>query len=283
MSTRFGSVLGNEPLQFTGTGFSASAATTVKIDNRDCVVSAKSTTSISCTTSNKPYKKDVPTLVIQIEGKGYVATKGKVFRYVSKWSSDQTWGYDISPQEGDMVNIPKGMHLLVDVDSTPILSAVNVEGSLIFPPDSDPNHLRTFDAHIILVKGGYMEIGTEEFRYTSKLTITMHSKKYSPRIPIFGNKCIGVHYGTLEMHGVERLVTWTDLKTTAEAGATSITLNDVTGTPLDWKVGEEIVIASTDYSGRNAEQRKITSITNTGTNPVITFDEPLFFKHYAGI
>jgi hypothetical protein len=128
-----------------------------------------------------------------------------------------------------------------------------------------------------------MEIGTEEFRYTSKLTITMHSLKYSPRIPIFGNKCIGVHYGTLEMHGIERPVTWTDLKTTAEAGATSITLNDVTGEPLDWKVGEEIVIASTDYSGRNAEQRKITSITNTSTNPVITFDEPLLFKHYAGI
>jgi hypothetical protein len=129
-----------------------------------------------------------------------------------------------------------------------------------------------------------MEIGTEEFRYTSKLTITMHSLKYSPRIPIFGNKCIGVHYGTLEMHGIERPVTWTDLKTTAEAGATSITLNDVTGgKPLDWKVGEEIVIASTDYSGRNAEQRKITSITNTSTNPVITFDEPLLFKHYAGI
>jgi hypothetical protein len=128
-----------------------------------------------------------------------------------------------------------------------------------------------------------MEIGTEEFRYTSKLTITMHSQKYSPRIPIFGNKCIGVHYGTLEMHGAERSVTWTDLKTTAEAGATSITLNDVTGAPLDWKVGEDIVIASTDYSGRNAEQRTITSITNTSTNPVITFDKPLLFKHYAGI
>lgn len=108
MSTRFGSVLGNEPVEFTGTGFSSSATTTVKIDNRNCIVSATTTTSIKCTTSNKPYKKDEPTLVIYIEGKGYVATKGKVFRYVSKWSSAQTWGYDLSPQEGEMVNIPKG-------------------------------------------------------------------------------------------------------------------------------------------------------------------------------
>ena len=128
-----------------------------------------------------------------------------------------------------------------------------------------------------------MEVGTEENRYTSKLTITMHSSKYDPNLPIFGNKVIGVNYGILEMHGIERPVTWTDLKETAEIGATSITLNDVTGDPLDWKVGEDIVIASTNFSGRDAEQRTIESITNIDTNPVITFSEPLVFKHYAGI
>ena len=36
--------------------------------------------------------------------------------------------------------MPPGLHLLVDVDSTPVLSAVLVEGSLIFAPDADPNH-----------------------------------------------------------------------------------------------------------------------------------------------
>ena len=39
-----------------------------------------------------------------------------------------------------MVYVPPGLHLLVDVDSTPVLSAVLVEGSLIFAPDADPNH-----------------------------------------------------------------------------------------------------------------------------------------------
>ena len=72
-----------------------------------------------------------------------------------------------------------------------------------------------------------MEVGTEEDRYTSKLTITMHSSKYDANLPIFGNKVIGVNYGELEMHGVERPVTWTDLYVTAEAGAVSITLNTV--------------------------------------------------------
>lgn len=60
-----------------------------------------------------------------------------------------------------MVYVPLGLHLLVDVDSTPVLSAVLVEGSLIFAPDEDPNHLRKFDAHYIFVRNGYFEAGTE--------------------------------------------------------------------------------------------------------------------------
>ena len=283
MSTRFVSVLGGEQIVLEGTGFSDSAATTVLIDDRECIVDAQTADAITCTTSDKPYRPDTPRLSIAIEGLGLVATKGQVLRYISRWSESQTWGYDLPPQEGEAVNIPQGLHLLVDVDSTPVLSFINVEGSLIFPPDDDPEHLRTLDAHYILVKGGYMEVGTEEHRYTSRMTITMHSSKFDPNLPIFGNKVIGVNYGVLEMHGVERPVTWTDLKQTAEAGATELVLNDVTGDPLDWQVGEEIVIASTDLSGRNAEQRTITSISNTDTNPVITFDEPLLHKHFAGV
>lgn len=283
MSERYGSVLGGETVEFYGTGFSSVATTTVTIDNRVCSVTSTTDTTITCVTDDKPYVPDEPTLVINIDGFGNVATKNQVYRYVSRWSDAQTWGYDLSPQEGEAVNIPKGLHLLVDIDSSPVLSFINVEGSLIFAPDSDPQHERTFDCHYILVKGGYMEVGTEEHRYTSKLTITMHSTKYDPNLPIFGNKVIGVNYGQLEMHGIERSHTWTDLKATAEAGATSITLNDVNGVNLDWQVGEEIVIASTDISGRNAEYRTITSISNTDTNPVITFAEPLEHKHYAGI
>ncbi len=57
--------------------------------------------------------------------------------------------------------IPKGLNLLVNIDKSPILNAINVEGSLIFASDDNSNHHRTFDAHYIMVKGGYLEIGTE--------------------------------------------------------------------------------------------------------------------------
>jgi hypothetical protein len=88
MSTRFGSVLGGEQVEFYGTGFSSSEVTTVTIDNRDCVVDSSTTDTITCTTSDKPYVPDTPKLEIYVSGSGLVATKGKVFRYISRWSDD---------------------------------------------------------------------------------------------------------------------------------------------------------------------------------------------------
>lgn len=98
---------------------------------------------------------------MRITGQGAVATQGLLFRYVNYWSLTDTWGGEYAPAEGESVSIPAGLHLLVDVDATPILNAVIVEGSLIFPSNADPNHLRTFDAHYVMVKGGLLEVGTE--------------------------------------------------------------------------------------------------------------------------
>ena len=97
MSTRFISVLGGETITINGTNFSASATTKVMIDNRECSSVTTTTTSITCTTADKPYVPDTPVLLITIDGMGYVATKGKVFRYVQRWSEAQTWGYDLQP------------------------------------------------------------------------------------------------------------------------------------------------------------------------------------------
>jgi hypothetical protein len=40
-----------------------------------------------------------------------------------------------------------------------------------------------------------MEVGTEEFPYTSKMTITMHGDVTTPAIPTYGNKNIAVRRG----------------------------------------------------------------------------------------
>ena len=123
-----------------------------------------------------------------------------------------------------------------------------------------------------------MEVGTEEFPYTSKITITMHSDLADPYLPIYGNKVIGCRFCQLDMHGPERIPTWTLMEETAEAGADKITLKQ----KVDWQVGELISVASTDYEGRHAEKRTIIAIDRTNPEkPIITMDKAFEYKHYA--
>jgi hypothetical protein len=130
MNKRYGTVLGGDEIEFTGYLFDQGTAT-VAIDNRSCAVSTQAFTTITCTTDTKPDSEEDPTLKINIEGMGNAVTGDKIYRYVKKWSDTITWG-GFPPSEGDAVNIPKGMHLLVDIPKTPKLSFVNVDGSLIF-------------------------------------------------------------------------------------------------------------------------------------------------------
>ena len=131
-----------------------------------------------------------------------------------------------------------------------------------------------------------MEIGTSDDPYTSKLTLTMHGQRFDPYIPKFGNKCIGVRYSTLDMHGKARAVTWTNLASTAVPGDTVITLT----TQVDWEAGETIVVASTDLGiedneiageGDRSEQRIIDSVDSTGM--IITLTEALLYEHYSNV
>lgn len=201
---------------------------------------------------------------------------------MSLWSEDSTWGGQFAPVDGESVAVPKGLNLLVDIDSSPILNMVLVNGgSIVFPSDNDPNHMRTFDAKIIFVNNGVFEAGTEADPYTSKLTITMHGVKYDPTLPIYGNKVLGVRYSTLDLHGVAR-DSWTSLETTAAAGESSIMVQG----EVDWKVGETIMITSTGFDRYEAEEHIISAVTASVTaggdaSTTLTLSEALAFEHHA--
>jgi len=84
----------------------------------------------------------------------------------------------------------------------------------------------------------------------------------------------------LDLHGVPRTPTWTELDITADIGSKTLTLiRDV-----DWQVGESIVIAPSGYFNTEAEERVIVAVDRTNPGkPVITIDKPLENKHFAGI
>jgi hypothetical protein len=241
ISPRWGTVVGGTDITFTGKWLATDISKyNIVIDGIVCPVSAVTSTTIKCKTGKRPGLV-ATSLVMFISGEGNISTRGLTYQYVNVWSAETTWGNDFAPMDGDSVYIPKGLNLLVDVDRTPVLKSVLVEGSLLFMPKestpakaTDKDHERYFDAMYIFVNGGYMEVGTALNPYTSKITITMHGTVEDPYIPIYGNKVIALRFGILEMHGIVRDKTWTLLDSTAAIGATAITLN----TAVDWKVGE---------------------------------------------
>jgi hypothetical protein len=279
ISPRFGTVQGGEPLTFTGTGFpTAIADINITIDGVVCAVQTVTATEVKCLSAKRPGYV-ASSLQIYVKDKGYVATNSLLFTYVNYWSHDTTWGMEFAPIAGESIHIPTGLNLYMDIDKTPELNLIIVEGELIIGPNAtDPNHHRYFDAHYILVSRGKMQVGTEDFPYTSKITITMHSMLTDPYLPLFGNKCIGLTNGILDMHGPVRVPTWTTLNTTVEKGATTITLS----VPVDWVAGEEIAIASTSFNGRETDKRTIVSIDKTNAqNPVLVLDKALDYGHFA--
>ena len=69
--------------------------------------------------------------------------------------------------------------------------------------------------------------------------------------------------------------TWTKLANTAAAGSTSIEVLNAAG----WRVGDEIVLASTDFDPRQAERRTISAISGN----TITLDKKLDYMHFGKI
>lgn len=96
-------------------------------------------------------------------------------------------------------------------------------------------------------------------------------------ISIFGRNVLGVLNGNLELHGSHRSESWLELLHPVNAGDDQLVLmhdasRSASGLALDWRVGEQIVVASSDFSGRHAEQRTIISVSNAAKNPIITVD-----------
>ena len=79
-------------------------------------------------------------------------------------------------------------------------------------------------------------------------------------------------FGTLDMHGESRLA-WTKLGATAEVGSDQLLLER----SVDWRVGDRIVVASTDFDPFHAEDRIVTAVDDD----LITLDESREYQHFG--
>jgi hypothetical protein len=187
----------------------------------------------------------------------------------TKWSDPATWPNQKVPAAGDKVEIASGKIVILDV-SPPALGGVTINGKLAFASDAD---LEITTEWIML--HGELEIGTEARPHMRQATITLTDTiKGEDVMAGMGDRGIMISGGTLNLHG-DRTHTWTKLSATAAAGATSIKVLNASG----WRVGDEIVLASTDFDPRQAERRTISAIRGS----TITLDKNLDFMHFGKI
>jgi len=187
----------------------------------------------------------------------------------SLWSDAKSWPDGKVPGAGDAVTIGKDRNVVLDV-SPPALRSLTIEGKLSFSNDKD----LSLTTEWIYLPGGELDIGSEAKPFTHKATITLTDNVKDENINTMGDRGIMLLNGTLSLHG-DRKNSWTKLSATAKAGAARIQVLDASG----WRKGDVIVLASTDFDSRQAEERTIVAVNGN----TVTIDKPLKFMHFGRI
>lgn len=185
------------------------------------------------------------------------------------WSEAESW-QDGIPQMGDVVFIPSGTTILLDI-SPPPLGGIVVEGQLIF----DDRDLSLTSSWIRL-DGGSLQIGSENALHSAAAIITLTGTDDPEDIAAhpgsMGTKFMAaMSGGSLQLHGKRaRHRSWTQLDKHAEAGESELTLAD----SVQWQIGDTIVVAPSGFDPNEAEEVVITAIegNSVGISPPLQFD-----------
>ena len=186
-----------------------------------------------------------------------------------RWSDPASWPDGEIPAAGDAVTIERGTQMVLDIDP-PALRSLTIDGALHFSNNLDIELATDW----IYVRGGALHIGSEEAPHTSNATITLTDTVTGEDINTMGDRGIMLMGGTLSLQG-DREHSWSKLARTADAGSIEIEVLDANG----WRVGDEIVLASTDFDPRQAEKRTIAAIAGN----LITLDHALDYMHFGEV
>jgi hypothetical protein len=187
----------------------------------------------------------------------------------SRWSDPKSWPNGKVPGAGDAVTIARDRSIILDV-TPPALRSLTINGKLSFADDRDIN----LTTEWIYLAGGELEIGSEAKRHTRNAVITLTDNVPNEDVSTMGDRGIFMLRGTLSLHG-DRTHTWSKLAKTAKAGSATIEVLDASG----WRKGDAIVLASTDFDPRQAEQRTITAVSGNR----LTLDKPLEYMHFGEV
>ena len=191
------------------------------------------------------------------------------------WSNATNWPNEVLPQEGDEVTIPSNWNMILDIEETPVLESLTINGRLTFAPTMDV-HLRS---KWIFIRAGELLIGSEEEPYEKNAEITLHGMTDSETLVISGTVSAGnkilATVGDVKFYGKSR-DKMTRLIAPVYRGDTQIYI-DMPSEGLDWEIGDEIYLAPTAMQFDHSDYAVIEAIEGSR----ITLTEPLNFYHWG--
>ncbi|CAF5197485.1 unnamed protein product, partial [Rotaria magnacalcarata] len=128
----------------------------------------------------------------------------------------------------------------------------------------------------IIINGGRFVAGLPTAPFNGSIDIIMKNSgpvtiQWPQGVPIIQQKMITV-LGGLDLHGTPRGISWTRLALTASSGQNMIVLRQ----SVNWTIGDEIIITTTDKSMNHTERHRIVNILNGNT---IYTAAPLLYTH----
>jgi len=185
------------------------------------------------------------------------------------WQDSSIWTGGQLPGASDDVIIPGGF--LIDLTGNVQAKSITLNGTLRAIPGASIQ-LET-EWIMVMGNGALLEIGTAAIPFNAACTITLIGQDDGDDIMGMGDKFIvAMNGGAIEFHGQQK-VSWTNLGTNVNSGSNQITM----AAPVDWTVGDEIVIVSSRTNWGEAEKRTITAISLNGLS--ITLNNSLNYPH----
>ena len=200
------------------------------------------------------------------------------------WSQAASWvGITANsqvPNPGDTVTIPSTVYMIMDLP-TVTCDQLTVQGKLEFLDGMNHELIATR-----IAVTGYLNAGNTSHPFQSQLTITLTGNRLSPTLIVtnnlfLGNKVMGV-FGSVNLVGTPRAFVQTRLQATVMPGDTQLLVVD----PVDWVVGDSLVISSTEYDATQMENFTITAVQYATTagkkTATIVVNAPFAYRHFAG-
>lgn len=186
------------------------------------------------------------------------------------WSDPATWTAGEVPPAGARIRIEPGVTVTVDGELSAPYETVLVGGTLEFDPNQD-TQLRV-DTLIVAMQGR-LQIGTATAPIAPQFTARLSFIDDGPLDPAVDPLAFGrgiVAHGAVEIHGAA-VTPWLELAVAPQAGQTELQLSQL---PLNWKVGDTLLVPGTNPLA--AEDELVTIQSISGTTVII---DPLVYDH----